>query len=259
MSTNISTSITTTAAALLAITTPFVQPPACDSWRTTTVRARPLTLVNGTTLSIPVVVSEPASSCYPSGWKQFPRESRLHFNPGVCPEGWTYFDMAEAALYSTAFCCNSGFSYTYFNDYSPFGSLVSLGCVKGGPKTSSNSATPDTSSTDTVHEAWVVTWKRTDTPTLTPKLPTLTNYMTVPTWTPGEKIPDGKYDATKSGSGNQYPSQSLIFFITIGIPLISATLIGSCVWCCVRECKKQRRQKRLDKVTGGGLSPSIYR
>ena len=49
-----------------------------------------------------------------------------------------------------------------------------------------------------VHEAWIVTWAESDRSTLTPSLPDLTNGMTLPTWTPGDKIPNGEYDDTAS-------------------------------------------------------------
>lgn len=45
-----------------------------------------------------------------------------------------------------------------------------------------------------IHDAWTVAWAAADRSTLTPELPAITNNMRVPTWTPGEIIPKGKYD-----------------------------------------------------------------
>ncbi|KAI8217940.1 hypothetical protein K4K54_011000, partial [Colletotrichum sp. SAR 10_86] len=83
-----------------------------------------------------------------------------------------------------------------------------------------------------VHDAWVVTWANSDTATLTPKLPTLISGMRVHTWTPGEKIPKGRDDANKVDKGVQYMSQGVLWFFMVGMPIIGALMISSCVWCC---------------------------
>lgn len=98
--------VTATSTGQLAISTPFVQPSDCKTqWKTTTVRA---SVVSGTTVMTSVMVSEPAATCYPPGWDGVTPESRLSFSPGVCPEGWVYYAMAEddSPAASTAFCCN---------------------------------------------------------------------------------------------------------------------------------------------------------
>ncbi|WQF78889.1 hypothetical protein CDEST_03903 [Colletotrichum destructivum] len=107
ISSSITTSTTVTGAALLAIITPFVQPPDCTSyWGTTSVRS---TVINGTTRMVRVVVSDSAASCYPPGWTGDKTTPGMpSFSPGVCPDGWVYWDMAEASYTaaSTAFCCD---------------------------------------------------------------------------------------------------------------------------------------------------------
>lgn len=98
--------ITATSTGSIAIRTPFVQPPDCKTqWKTTTV---PASVVSGTTIMTPILISEPAATCYPSRWDEVTPESRLSFSPGVCPEGWVYNAMAEdgSSAASTAFCCN---------------------------------------------------------------------------------------------------------------------------------------------------------
>jgi len=95
-----------------------------------------------------------------------------------------------------------------------------------------------------VQEAWLVTWDASDRSTLTPMLPDLTNFMSVPTWTPGEIIPKGKYDPHRQEAGS-FIATSLYMFICIGIPLLSVAFISPCVWCCVSSRRKNRRQQKL--------------
>jgi len=102
-----------------------------------------------------------------------------------------------------------------------------------------------------VHQGWAITWAKSDTATLTPKLPTLTSEMRVPEWTPGQKIRDGEYD--------RYPSyridteelfgHDLYWFLLVGMPVLGALSIGLCIWCCVRKCKKERRPNLVYVIT----------
>lgn len=93
-----------------------------------------------------------------------------------------------------------------------------------------------------VHQGWAITWAASDTATLTPKLPTLTSSMRVPTWTPGQKIKGGAYDPSHpSPSTREYLSDGVFYFLTVGLPIFGALSIGLCIWCCVRRCKKDRR------------------
>lgn len=98
--------VTDLSTAPLAIRTPFIQPSDCKTqWMTTTGI---VSVTYGDAVTMPIMISDPAATCYPSGWDEFPSESRLNFKPGVCPEGWVYLDMAEdgSPRASTAFCCN---------------------------------------------------------------------------------------------------------------------------------------------------------
>lgn len=91
------------------------------------------------------------------------------------------------------------------------------------------------------HKAWTVSWNKTDTSTLTPQLPTLTNGMEVPTWTPGEKIPDGKYDSKPLDDG---PFGSGAKFLTIGVPVIVATFVLIMAYVGIRCYRKKQRRQR---------------
>jgi len=108
---------------LATLTTPFLQPPGCEShW---TLTSAPISLpaneLRGNSSSTPIstysvlLVSKHVASCHPSGWDRIlpPRVDTLHFYPGVCPSAWTYYSMAapsSQALSSTAFCCNRSIS-----------------------------------------------------------------------------------------------------------------------------------------------------
>ncbi|KAJ0124419.1 uncharacterized protein J7T55_005757 [Diaporthe amygdali] len=202
--------ITATSTGPIAIRTPFVQPQDCKTqWKTTTV---PASVVSGTTIMTPILISEPAATCYPSRWDEVTPESRLSFSPGVCPEGWVYNAMAEdgSSAASTAFCCNSGFSYLGFPGYALVTSLVPNRCGKFARNIEDDAE--DSSDTNLgksvmVHQGWAITWAASDTATLTPKLPTLTSSMRVPTWTPGQEIKGGAYDPSHpSPSTREYLS-----------------------------------------------------
>lgn len=273
MSSSITTPTTVTGAALLAITTPFVQPPDCTSyWGTTSLRSN---VINGTIRMTRVIVSESAASCYPPGWtgdKTTP--GKPSFSPGVCPDGWVYWDMAKAssAAASTAFCCDrsvcvsslvmvwalgqehsltvdpSGFSLQWLPLYWPETSLVPESRLCGSWSRNTGAGTETSSehpaSILMVHDPWAVTWAASDTATLTPKLPTLTNSIALPTWTPDQVIPDSAYEPPKENKDGLKISQSLYLFICIGIPLIAAAMVGSCIGCCVQSCRKRRREER---------------
>lgn len=94
-----------------------------------------------------------------------------------------------------------------------------------------------------VHEGWAITWDKSDTATMTPNLPTLTSEMSVPTWTPGQKIEDGQYDRYRSDSksSEQWFGKDLYWFLVVGVPVIFVLAVASCVWCGVRKCRRDRR------------------
>jgi len=104
-----------------------------------------------------------------------------------------------------------------------------------------------------VHQGWAITWAKSDTATLTPQLPTLTSDMRVPTWTPGEKIRDGEYDAHPSEriSSEEFFGHDLYWFLVVGVPVLAVLLFASCVWCCVRKCRKKRKNRQTDVVYVG--------
>lgn len=107
------------------------------------------------------------------------------------------------------------------------------------PQTPSNEVTM-------VHQPWAVTWAASDTATLTPELPTITSSMTVPTWTPGETIPDGRWDPDKqTGQDNGVQFDGDFLAIIIGLPVSGVVILGCFIGCCVRACYKRRREPRI--------------
>ncbi|EXF84120.1 hypothetical protein CFIO01_05623 [Colletotrichum fioriniae PJ7] len=284
MSSNITKSIFATTTEKLAITTPFVQPPDClNKWTMTEMPHLPLTSISSGevyhTVMSKVSVSAPPSSCYPFGWDRVERTSRLNFSPGVCPEDWTYYSMARTHTEgpTSAYCCNrfvctiflitpsaacrvydltadqkwSGFNYTWVNGRA---------CAAWGPRTEAL-PNPDDAKSDQVlmiHTPWTVTWDVSDTATLTPKLPTLASLMIVPTWTTGQTIPDGVYDyePPRLEKGPDLTKDSLFMFLVVGCPVILFVLVCSCVFCCVRSCRKKRRQEKAAIVAATNDAPT---
>ncbi|KAF4467931.1 hypothetical protein FALBO_5165 [Fusarium albosuccineum] len=230
---------TATATQLLALTTPFKQPRGCDShWKQTRILS-----TEGDTSTVPVLLSTAVPSCYPSGWDHVVSESRWNFSPAVCPSDWTYCNMGEdeAMGGSTAFCCNSGYTRLNDDDWELVAraDISTHHCgrwVQNAHEQTTKSDTEAASSINTgrtlmLHGAWSISWNASDTSTLTPKLPSLTGNMEVPTWTPGQDIPDGKYDESPVDDGPF--SDGWGRFQLIGIPIIGVSFVVLGVWICM--------------------------
>lgn len=110
---------TTAAAALVALTTPFVQPPSCTNLFATTSLVSSFNWNDYSETTVQIVFSDPANpqfaSCQPSGWDNVAPESRFSFSPAVCPSGWTAYDVVASetdisstslSTVSTAYCCS---------------------------------------------------------------------------------------------------------------------------------------------------------
>ncbi|KAL2141986.1 hypothetical protein VTI28DRAFT_1722 [Corynascus sepedonium] len=243
-------SVAATVTAPLALTTPFVVPPGCPIFRTTSVD-----ISSGSIDGVVTVLVADNPSCMPDGWADVVPESRMRFNPGVCPSGWVYHSIADgdATDKFTAFCCDRGYEYRYFEHRTLLQSKITHACGRWTSKLNSDSGSDAAtitgvdaaSSTLLVHNAWALTWSASDIPNLTPQPPSITNAMLVPTWTPGEFIPPGKYDR-QSPSGpnrNKFLPKGAQWFLMVGMPIIGALLIGSFVFCCVRNSKKKKRER----------------
>ncbi|KAH6856632.1 hypothetical protein B0I37DRAFT_79822 [Chaetomium sp. MPI-CAGE-AT-0009] len=252
-------SVAATVTALLALTTPFVAPPGCPSFTATSFNT---SAVDG--VGAVLVADDP--SCLPKGWADVVPESRMNFDPAVCPSGWVYHSMAVSYDLFTAFCCDSGYTYLDFehrgSEIAP--EEITNGCGRwtSGLNSDSGSDAPSitdadaASSTLLIHNAWAITWAESDIPNLTPQPPTLTNSMLVPTWIPGEVIPDGKYDRSPSGVDRPklLPENAGEWFLLVGMPSIVALSIGSCVFCCVRSCCKKKRARRARQAAAAAAA-----
>ncbi|EAQ85447.1 predicted protein [Chaetomium globosum CBS 148.51] len=236
-----SSSAAATATALPAFTTPFVAPPGCPIFRTTSVDVS-----SGSTNVVITVLVADDPSCMPDGWDDVVPESRLKFNPGVCPSGWVYHDIADgdATDKFTAKCCDR----TLVQSKIPHacGRWISgLNSDSGSDAVATTTGVDIARSTLLVHYGWGITWSASDIPNLTPQPPSITHRMLVPTWTPGDVIPPGKYDR-ESASGpnrNYFLDGPAMWFVVVGLPIIGALLIGSCIYCCVRGTKHEKKMK----------------
>lgn len=141
----------------------------------------------------------------------------------------------------------------YFQGYGLATSLVPNRCGKYAwniDDTEEDLSDTNLGKTVMVHQGWAITWAASDTETLTPKLPTLTSSMRLPTWTPGQNIKGGAYDPSHQGqSTREYFGDSLFYFLVVGMPILGAVSIGLCIWCCVQKCQKQRRPNIVYVVT----------
>jgi len=134
---------TATATALAALTTPFLQPPGCEShWTLSSVPIFDWTLlgegISKSTAEKRVLVSQHVASCHPSGWDRIvlPRQDSLHFRPGVCPSAWTYYSMAAPSsqtISTTAFCCNRSILYPRSPPFSPQKMDINCGNTVASP------------------------------------------------------------------------------------------------------------------------------
>ncbi|KAH7375526.1 hypothetical protein B0T11DRAFT_314065 [Plectosphaerella cucumerina] len=236
-----SPSVAATVTALLALTTPFVAPPGCPRFTTTSIPDT--TSIDG----VAGVLFADDPLCHPDGWANVVPESRMDFSPGVCPSGWVYYNMrgVEESDKFTAACCDSGYDFINFGLLkhqwlvTPY---INDGCGRwtsrlDGDAGLDNATMTGSSSTLLVHSAWRITWRASDIPTLTPQPPSLTSNMRVPTWTPGEVIPDGKYDLNieNGDSAHNRAWKSLGLFVMIGVPIIGSLILVSCVFCCARS------------------------
>ncbi|KAH9236404.1 hypothetical protein K456DRAFT_1761013 [Colletotrichum gloeosporioides 23] len=237
-----------TATMPLTVTTPFVAPSDCSTqWKITNV---PVPMSSGTTLMTPVLVYDPSASCYPSGSFDRAPETRLNFRPGLCPDGWIYHNMAVASSgASTAYCCDRDFGFRFFDGYVYATSIFSERCGRYASATAFGS-TVSGNKTLMLHEAWAVTWDASDTPTLTPQLPTLTNSMFVPVWTPGDNIPDGIYEHDEAKDGHAM-GQTICMVLLIGLPIIATIIVCLVTWCGVRKYRRSRRKKKELKARRG--------
>ncbi|KAI6763891.1 hypothetical protein HG530_007680 [Fusarium avenaceum] len=221
---------TATATQLLALTTPFKQPHGCDShWERTSI----LSTV-GDTSTVPVLLSKALPSCYPSGWEDVVPESRWNFNPAnIYLSGYTRLNDDDWSLVAYADIN----TYTYH-------------CGRWLQNTDELSTTSNAevaSSVSTIrtlmlHKAWSISWNASDTSTMTPKLPSLTNKMEVPVWTPGQDIPKGEYDESPVEDG---PLSGVTGrFLLIGIPIIGVFFVLLGAWICFVRHKRRKRAAR---------------
>ncbi|KAF5003265.1 hypothetical protein FDECE_10165 [Fusarium decemcellulare] len=264
-----------TATQLLALTTPFKQPRGCDShWKQTSILS-----TEGDASTVPVLLSTAVPSCYPSGWDDVVPESRWNFSPAVCPSDWTYYNMGEdeamggfhglllqqVRFHSTLTCSllwggeysnrhvyTSGYTRLNDDDWElvAHADISTHHCgrwVQNAHEQTTKSDTEAASSINTgrtlmLQQAWSISWNASDTSTLTPKLPSLTGNMEVPTWTPGQDIPDGKYDESPVDDGPF--SDGWGRFQLIGLPIIGVSFVVLGVWICMVRYKRRKRAAR---------------
>lgn len=96
-----------------------------------------------------------------------------------------------------------------------------------------------------VHQGWAVAWAKSDTATLKPQLPSVTDPIRLPTWRPGDKV---IWEDPYRQSGEEFFGHYLYWFLVVGVPVLFILSVSSCVWCCVRKCRRKRRERRSNTV-----------
>ncbi|KAF5010996.1 hypothetical protein FDECE_2866 [Fusarium decemcellulare] len=286
-----------TATSRIALTTPYEQPRSCPSnWKRTTAA-----WTQDGSSAVPALMSDPISTCYPSGWDDTEAGSRFSFSPAVCPSGWVYWKMARetdsSPASSTAYCCErfdllqkahsketkpatSDYTFDWVGGAQQLAStLVPNQCTRWVKSTTGMSdedgtitatasdleqndsvITPD--GTLMVHQAWAITWAASDTAYLSPQPPALYSGETVGSWDPHESVPsDRPEEEPVNDHANMYISNSAVWFLMVGLPIIAVLLISSCCWCCIRSRRKEKRRRQAVAIdsatpeTGMGHSP----
>ncbi|KAK1764331.1 hypothetical protein QBC33DRAFT_497975 [Phialemonium atrogriseum] len=239
---------------LLAMTTPFVQPPDCTDVFSTTDIVTSFYWGNYSETTLHVSISGPDgsrfTSCQPSGWANVAPQSRFHFSPAVCPSGWTAYHLEPfqtvTPAITTAYCCASEIGET------PSVPTTAEGTVS---ETTVSEATVTERALLTyypngvaVHNVYEITWQASDRPTLTPMPPDIPCNDTLRTWVPGspvapsscptytnksEHLPDGPYQ-----------------FLMIGLPIICILLICACCGTCFHYSRKDRKKQRVLRTQG---------
>lgn len=280
-SSSTSTYISPTSTAVLALVTPFVPPSGCLSnlWNLASVN---YTYINYSTsphtvatLPLFTLASQYVASCSPSGWSSITAAPTYLLSPAVCPSDWTAYQLDtsvnfiasnHAEEYSTAFCCS--------RDFKLVGTLSNLPsmrapCVRTIPsegepvtvvRTStstrfgiSSATTSDIAGTPTivtikdglqVHAAWPIAWQESDTSTMSPKPPALTNHAVIPMWVPGTEVPSGMYDRPDERlSSEQYFGKDLYYFMIVGVPIIVVFIALSITACCIGNSRAKKRER----------------
>lgn len=207
-STETSKALTSAAASLQPLTTPFAPPASCGGIFDLTTTVTP-DQGSGAAFEARISLPEHDPSCQPSGWHFDADQPRqLSFSPAVCPSSWTAYGMRLGPeRYTTqAVCCSpyaeqrqipicfaitniiccSGFKYTWAPMLPPVGVIIGA-CIQtiNSDDVDADSSTP-VPPTDAAgaaqykygvraHFPWSISWANSDLTALSPSPPSLTS------------------------------------------------------------------------------------
>ncbi|EEU47095.1 uncharacterized protein NECHADRAFT_36784 [Fusarium vanettenii 77-13-4] len=256
---SVTATATATATGRINLASPYEPPRSCQSnWSQTSV-----IWTEDWSSTVPVLVSDPIASCYPSGWDDTQAKNRFSFRPAVCPTGWTYWDMGRVAdsseIASTAYCCERFLASTLLpNQCGRWIESKAEESEENGATTATASALDQDDSiippdgTLIIHQAWAITWASSDRTHLSPQPPTLTNNELIPSWKPPEFVPTTRPAQENPDTGQQYISNSAVWFLMVGLPIIVVFLFaGLCFWGIRR---RRRRAAVMTPQAGVGDS-----
>ncbi len=91
-----------------------------------------------------------------------------------------------------------------------------------------------------MHEGWHISWRATDTSTLTPSLPALNSGQSYSTWVPGQT---GEPEWTRGEvSGDGPKLDGLAKFVSIGVPIIVVVFVVAVGGCCFAAWRNKTKR-----------------
>lgn len=256
--TTTSSKTTTEFTAALALTTPFVPSPTClqnvwDVHRTAYETTNYTSTPHVATFSFTALATADLLTCQLSGWSSLTSASYWSLSPAVCPSGWTAYDIKTAYsspwMISTANCCERDFTFYGAGSLSYIPS-VHAPCTRWFSSdvtvTLPGSALPMSTTTVTsglqAHPAWIVSWHKNNTETMSPRPPTIPESAVIRSWVPGTDVNETNvvYENPEHGS----PFTVLYGFLVIGLPIIFCTILVASTCCCCRRAKTRKERRR---------------
>lgn len=91
-----------------------------------------------------------------------------------------------------------------------------------------------------IHNAWHISWNSSDIKFLSPTPPALDCSQYIPTWVPGQSV--AETSCSNPDDTSLYPAP-VLWFLAVGIPLITVALIAACCTLCFRHRRKERKAR----------------
>ncbi|KAK7959561.1 uncharacterized protein PG986_004415 [Apiospora aurea] len=252
---------------ILALTTPFLQPPDCSGIFTATRKTTSLHHQGSYYKTVlTVAISDPTNvrftTCQPPGWAEADPHHRFEFSPAVCPDKWTAYNLNSHGGTSKVACCARPVGLNI-----SFGNIGPPACIKSLTRTPTSlfSATGTTGTTTTqtytwthpfpegiqMHNPYKISWQATDMSTLSPTPPTLTCSGGLYSWDPGEAA-EPQHCNDNEGGHTRTSDAVGFWFGACGARIIVAVLLGACVGWWRHHVRRDRKEEKARRAAGLG-------